>query len=324
MAGLTAEGPGERAEIGRKADGLYEILMRLSLVGLALVGLLLLIVACGGGDAPVLRVGGVPDQDASRLARRYDGFAEYLAQKLGVTVKYVPSVDYAAVVTAFQQGNLDLAFFGGFTGVQARLRDPGAQAVAQREHDAEFHSKFIVRRSVPANSLEELAGLAGDLTMTFGSESSTSGHIMPRFFLQQAGLDPDTNFKSLPNYSGSHDLTWRLVESGAFDVGVLNEDVWERAVLDGLVDLSKVRVLATTQPYYDYNWTAASALDEKFGVGFTRKVQEALLALSTEEHGEILELFSTERFIATENDNYRAIEEVARGLGIIKRAAPQR
>ena len=292
------------------------------MAGLALSVFLLMVIACGGGDDPVLRVGGVPDQDASRLARRYDGFAGYLSQRLGVTVRYVPSIDYAAVVTAFAQGNLDLAFFGGFTGVQARLLDPGAQAIAQRERDAQFHSKFIIRSGVPADSLEELAGLADGLTITFGSESSTSGHIMPRFFLGQAGLDPDTSFKTLPNYSGSHDLTWRLVETGAFDVGVLNEDVWQRAVLEGRVDTGKVRVLVTTPPYYDYNWTAASALDEKFGAGFTGKVRDALLALSVAEHGEILELFSTERFVITENANYLAIEQVARDLGIIKRAVP--
>lgn len=292
--------------------------MRISWAGWLFTGFLLLITACGGNDAPVLRVGGIPDQDASRLARRYEGFAEYLSKRLGVAVKYVPSADYAAVVTAFQQGNLDLAFFGGFTGVQARLLAPGAQAIAQRENDAEFHSKFIVRTDVPANSLEELAVLAGDLTITFGSESSTSGHLMPRFFLGEAGLDPDSSFRSPPNYSGSHDLTWRLVESGAFDVGALNEAVWERAVRDGSVDTSKVRVLDTTPSYYDYNWTARSDMDRKFGEGFTRRVQEALLALNAEEHPEILELFSTERFIATENANYKAIEEVARGLGIIK------
>ena len=293
-------------------------LKRASRAGFLLTGILWAAVACGGSDVAVLRVGGIPDQDASRLARRYDGFSKYLSQRLGVPVEYVPSVDYAAVVTAFQQGNLDLAFFGGLTGVQARLRDPGAQAVAQREHDAEFHSKFIVNREVPADSLEELADLASGLTITFGSESSTSGHLMPRFFLEQGGLDPESSFKSLPNYSGSHDLTWRLVESGAFDVGALNEDVWERAVREDLVDTAKVRVLATTPPYYDYNWTASGAMDQEFGGGFTQKVQDALLALSSSEHQEILDLFSTQRFIATENANYRAIEEVARGLGIIK------
>ena len=300
--------------IGRRTT----ISTRVFLVGFALLIGLLGIAACGGSDTPVLRVGGIPDQDASRLVRRYDGFAEYLSQKLGVEVEYIPSADYAAVVTAFSQGNLDLAFFGGLTGVQARLLDQGAQAVAQREHDAEFHSKFIVRNDLSAESLAGLSDLASGLTITFGSESSTSGHLMPRFFLDKTGLDPDSAFKSPPNYSGSHDLTWRLVESGAFDIGALNEDVWERAVRDGAVDTGKVRVLETTPPYFDYNWTAGSRVDEIFGEGFTLKIQTALLELSLPEHAEILKLFSTERFIATENANYLAIEVVARELGIIK------
>ncbi len=300
--------------IGRRTT----ISTRVFLVGFALLIGLLGIAACGGSDTPVLRVGGIPDQDASRLVRRYDGFAEYLSQKLGVEVEYIPSADYAAVVTAFSQGNLDLAFFGGLTGVQARLLDQGAQAVAQREHDAEFHSKFIVRNDLSAESLAGLSDLASGLTITFGSESSTSGHLMPRFFLDKTGLDPDSAFKSPPNYSGSHDLTWRLVESGAFDIGALNEDVWERAVRDGAVDTGKVRVLETTPPYFDYNWTAGSRVDEIFGEGFTLKIQTALLELSLPEHAEILKLFSTERFIATENANYLAIEDVARELGIIK------
>lgn len=301
-----------------ESGGRNVILRGVSWVSGLFTGLMLLVTACSGSGSPVLRVGGIPDQDASRLVRRYDGFAEYLSQKLAVTVEYVPSADYAAVVTAFSQGNLDLAFFGGLTGVQARLQDRGAQAIAQRETDAAFHSKFIVRRDVPADSLADLTDLAKELTFTFGSESSTSGHLMPRYFLGQVGLDPDTSFKSLPNYSGSHDLTWRLVESGAFDLGVLNEQVWDRAVREGAVDTSKVRVLETTPPYFDYHWTAASALDQEFGLGFTQKVQEALLALSADEHEEILALFSTERFITTENDNYEAIEDVARGLGIIR------
>ena len=300
--------------IGRRTT----ISTRVFLVGFALLIGLLGIAACGGSDTPVLRVGGIPDQDASRLVRRYDGFAEYLSQKLGVEVEYIPSADYAAVVTAFSQGNLDLAFFGGLTGVQARLLDQGAQAVAQREHDAEFHSKFIVRNDLSAESLAGLSDLASGLTITFGSESSTSGHLMPRFFLDKTGLDPDSAFKSPPNYSGSHDLTWRLVESGAFDIGALNEDVWERAVRDGAVDTGKVRVLETTPPYFDYNWTTGSRVDEIFGEGFTLKIQTALLELSLPEHAEILKLFSTERFIATENANYLAIEDVARELGIIK------
>jgi phosphonate transport system substrate-binding protein len=267
---------------------------------------------------PALKVSGIPDQDAARLARRFQMFANYLSEELGTEVEYVPSVNYAAVVTAFTQGDLQLAFFGGLTGVQARLQNPGAQAIAQWEHDARFHSKFIVQSDLPINSLEDLKAHAKELSFTFGSESSTSGHLMPRHFLTEAGINPDTDFKSLPNYSGSHDLTWQLVEGGSFNVGALNEDVWERAVQEGKVDTSKVRVFYTTPDYYDYHWMARPDLNEIYGEGFTGRVQAALLKLNPQEHAEILELFSTERFIETNNSNYQAIEEGARNQGLIR------
>ena len=266
----------------------------------------------------MLKVGGIPDQDASRLARRYEIFSDYLSDRLGVEVEYVPTVDYSAVVTAFSQGGLDLAFFGGLTGVQARLRNPGSQVIAQREQDASFHTKFIVRADLPIDSLAELKSLASDLTLTFGSENSTSGHLMPRHFMNQAGVDPDKDFRSLPNYSGSHDLTWQLVESGSFDVGVLNEDVWDRAVGRGQADLEKVRVFYTTPDYFDYNWTVNPNVEMRFGQGFTERLRDALLFLDAGEHGEILDLFSTQRFIRSESDNYAGIETVARSLGIVQ------
>ena len=295
-----------------------------------MAGILCILLACFGGDQqallqdlppvlpPVLKVGGIPDQDASRLVRRYEIFADYLSDRLGVEVEYVPTVDYPAVVTAFSQGGLDLAFFGGLTGVQARLRSPGSQVIAQREQDARFHTKFIARANLPIGSLEGLKGLASGLTLTFGSENSTSGHLMPRHFMSQAGIDPDNDFRSLPNYSGSHDLTWKLVESGSFDVGVLNEDVWDRAVGERRVDLEKVRAFYTTPDYFDYNWTVNPNIELQFGQGFTGKLTDALLALDPVEHGEILDLFNTSRFIASHDDNYAEIETVARNLGIIR------
>ena len=275
--------------------------------------------ACGEAPgAPVLKVGGIPDQDASRLARRYQVFADYLSRELGVPVQYVPSVDYAAVVTAFTQGDLQLAFFGGLTGVQARLQTPGARAIAQREHDARFHAKFIVRSGLVIDSLEDLKAQASGLTMTFGSESSTSGHLMPRHFLAEAGIDADRDFRSLPNFSGSHDLTWQLLESGSYDVGALNEDVWNRAVRAGRADTEKVREFYTTPDFFDYNWTARPELDQVYGPGFTGEIQRALLKLNPRDHGDILALFSTQRFIESESSNYRAIEQAARNLGMVK------
>ena len=279
------------------------------------------IAACSespGSDAPELKVGGIPDQDTARLARRYGSFANYLSDQLGVAVEFVPSVDYAAVVTAFSQDQLQVAFFGGLTGVQARLQQPGAVAIAQRDHDAAFHSKFIARADLDLESLEDLRTQAGDLSITFGSPNSTSGHLMPRYFLKQAGIDAATDFRQEPNFSGSHDTTWQLVESGAFDLGALNEDVWNRAVRENTVDTNKVKEFYITPAYYDYNWTVQGDLDDVYGEGFTDKIQQALLDLNSQDHGEILELFSTEKFISTNNDNYQAIEDVARELEIIK------
>ena len=155
------------------------------------------------------------------------------------------------------------------------------------------------------------------LTFTFGDELSTSGHLMPRFFLLESGLNPDEDFASQPSYSGSHDKTWKLVESGAFEAGVLNENVWMSAVRLSKVDLSKVEVFTTTPPYHDYNWTIRGDLDEKFGLGFAQRVKNSLIDMG-DNHLGILAMFSTESFIETNNTNYESIERIAISVGIIE------
>jgi phosphonate transport system substrate-binding protein len=283
------------------------------LFGVAVFGIVL--TACSGSeDENIFRIAGIPDQNSSTLARKYDILTAYLSRELGVTVEYVPTVDYAATVSAFKLGDIQMAWFGGLTGAQARLAAPGSVAIAQRPRDTEFHSKFIVQSGLEVDSLGDLAGLA----FTFGSESSTSGHLMPRHFLIQAGVDPKTDFEGLANFSGSHDKTWALVESGAFQAGVLNEAVWDKAVEEGRVDTSKVRVFFVTPAYSDYNWTVRGDLDEKFGDGFADKVRDALLAMNGDAQ-DVLDLFSTDSFIASDNNNYQVIQDVAESLGIIRK-----
>ena len=272
-----------------------------------------IIVSCGDPAGPKLRVAGIPDQSATNLARRYDALTSYLSEQLGVPVEYVPTVDYAATVVAFEQGTVQLAWFGGLSGVMARLRAPGSTAIAQRLRDAEFHSVFIVGSGVEAEGLADLAGA----TFTFGSELSTSGHLMPRHFLEAAGVDPDEDFRSPPNYSGSHDRTWKLVESGAFEAGALSEAVWEAAVGAGRVDLSKVRALTLSPPYPDYNWTVHGDIDDEFGEGFADRITDALLGIDAEVP-EVLELFSARGFMPADNASYGVIEEAAERAGIIE------
>ncbi|WP_394232339.1 putative selenate ABC transporter substrate-binding protein [Niallia oryzisoli] len=301
---------------------------KLYTAGIALL-LLLLLSACSGSKEEdksttsteggtekteeVFKIGAIPDQNAADMNRSLSKLADYLSEKTDLKVEYVPSVDYAALVTAFERGEIQLAWFGGLTGVQARNVVPEAEAIAQRPMDEEFQSVFISGVNTNIKSLEDLKGQS----FTFGSESSTSGHLMPRYFLKEAGINPEKDFDGQPNYSGSHDKTYKLVESGSMKAGVLNISVWEAAVAEKKVDTSKVNVFYTTPSYYDYHWTI-NAVDETFGEGTKQKVTDAILAINSKDQPEIMELFQSDNFIPTKNENYKAIEQVAKEVGIIK------
>lgn len=266
---------------------------------------------CFSSEEDIFYVAGIPDQNVGELTRQYDRFTEKLGEELGVTVRYVPTIDYAATVLAFARGDVHLAWFGGLTGVQARLLVPGSMAIAQRARDAEFHSVFIHNTGVEVKKLSDLEGLR----FSFGDENSTSGHLMPRHFLSEVGINADAYFDGPPMYSGSHDKTWLLVQGGGAQAGALSEAVWEKALEQGRVDSAKVRVFFTTPPYFDYNWTAHPDADDLFGEGFIERVESAITSLNDPE---ILRLFSADSFIKSSNSNYRQIEDIARSLDIVR------
>ena len=252
----------------RREDASLLRRMALLWLGLGLAAVTFLAAACGGsGDDKTLVIAGIPDQDIALLETRFNGLAEYLAQETGLRVEYIPSIDYAAVVTGFKQGDIHLGWYGALTGVQARIAVPGAQAIAQRPRDEQFHSVFVADPGLGLTSLADVAGKS----LTFGSESSTSGHLMPRYFLGEEGVSADTDLDGPPNYSGSHDKTWKLVETGAFQVGALSESVWQAREASGDVDAAKVHAFSRTPPYYNYHWVARGDLDETFGNGTTQK-----------------------------------------------------
>ena len=270
----------------------------------------------------VLQIGAIPDQNPEKLNRLYGTLSEELSEKLEVPVRYAPVSNYAAAVSAFRTGSLDLVWFGGLTGVQARLQTPGARVLAQRDIDAEFTSVFIANGASglrPFTSADQLVELKGR-RLAFGSESSTSGRLMPQFFMAENDVKPEDLAGGGPGFSGSHDATIAVVQSGAYEVGALNEQVWRSNVADGRVDPGKVSVIWRTPPYVDYHWVARPGLDERFGDGFTDKLQTALLDLSagTEDGATILELFGAERFIPAKDEDYVMIETVGRQLGKIR------
>lgn len=266
-------------------------------------------------------VGAIPDQDPEKLQRLYHKLSDYLETELGVPVAYKPVQDYTAAVSAFRVGDLELVWFGGLTGVQARLQVEGASAIAQRDIDEKFTTVFIANKNSnisPLQNAESLQQLKGK-TLTFGSESSTSGRLMPQYFLEQAGVQLQ-DFKGEVGFSGSHDTTIKLVEAGTYQIGALNAQVWESRLAAGEVNLDKVQLIWETPPYYDYHWIIHPNLKDRYGEDFPQKVQAALLKLdpSNPEHQEILDLFGAAKFIPTTNANYAQIEEIGRKIGKIK------
>ncbi len=256
-----------------------------------------------------LRVTAIPDESPTELARKAAPLVKYLESRLGMKVEFTPVSDYAAAVETLVNRKIDLAWFGGFTFVQAHVRSGGkAIPLVQREEDEKFRSVFI--SADPA--IQKLADLKGK-DVSFGSQSSTSGHLMPRSFLLQAGLNPEKDFRRVA-YSGAHDATIAAVASGKVNAGALNISVWDKFVADKKVD-AKVRAFYTTPAYYDYNWTVHADMP----AALREKIAKAFLDLSkaTPEGKEILELQRATRFVPTRADNYKGIEAAARSAELL-------
>lgn len=317
----TEERSMQRRTFARRAT------LTLCWVGLAGLGLLRSSVSVAappsaGATPPTLRISAIPDQNPEKLNRLYPLVAKVLSRQLGVPVRYVPMVDYAAAVSAFRTGDLDLVWFGGLTGVQARLLKPGARVIAQRDIDVSFRSVFIantgsgLRPFVPMKGLTALRGKR----FTFGSESSTSGRLMPQWFLAQAGVRPQDFAGGAPGFSGSHDATIALVQSGAYEAGVVNEQVWRSSLRSGKANRAKVALLWKTPGYPDYHWLAQPKLDQRFAPGFTDKIRTAILGWRQKDPDQrvILDLFGAQLFTTARPEDYKRIETVGRQIGLIR------
>lgn len=258
-----------------------------------------------------LRVSAIPDENPSELMRIYTPFAEYLSKELKLKVTYTAVVDYAATVEGLAAKKLDMVWYGGFTYVQARKRTGDAVPLVSREEDLNFHSKFITRKDTAITKLADLKGK----TFSFGSVSSTSGHLMPRYFLLQNGINPERDFAKF-SFSGAHDATALWVESGKVDAGALNEAVWDKLVQTRKVDTSKVVVFWTTPPYVDYVWTVRGDLDK----GLQERIASALVKLDYRmpEDKRLLDLHRTKKYVRVKPEDFKPTEEAAIAAGLLK------
>lgn len=260
----------------------------------------------------VFKVTTIPEEAASEQLRKFGPLVKYLERTLGTKVEFVPVTDYPAAVEALVNKQVDMVWFGGFTFVQAKLRSGDKIIpIAQREEDTQFRSVFITQKTSGISKLEDLKGKQ----VSFGSASSTSGHLMPRSFLLAAGIEPDRDFKRVA-YSGAHDATIASVVSGRVDAAALDITVWRKFVSENKVDTSKVDVFYTTPPYFNYNWSVHADMP----AAQRDKVQKALLGLSADnaEGKEVLGLARATKFVPTQADNYKGLEAAGRSAGLIK------
>src|SRR5215813_11911055 len=256
----------------------------------------------------------IPDEDETRLVERFNKYAKYFEAKLGVPVKYLPVKSYPAAVTAFTNNQVQFAWFGGLTGVQARLGVPGSQAIAQGAEDVAFKSYIIAHASTGLKLAKQFPKEIEGKTFTFGARASTSGRLFPEHFIRQTlGKEPEHIFPRI-GYSGDHSRTIQLVQSGAYQVGVVNHLVWDQEVKSGKVDTKAVSVIWETPTYPDYHWVARGDVDQVYGAGFTARLQASILAV---DDAELLAIFDRSKFIPAKNDDYKVIEDVGRVTGLI-------
>lgn len=267
-------------------------------------------------ETVTLRFSAIPDQNTTLLKQKFDPIGAHLSSVLGVPVEYIPATDYTAVVEMFKGDDIQLAWFGGLTGVQARAAVPGARAIAQGAEDPEYRSYFIVHQSVDLERSKEFPSAIRDLSFTFGSDASTSGRLMPEFFIrEESGLSPADFFAQQPGFSGSHDKTAKMVESGAVQAGALSYKAYDALVERGSVDPKLAKIIWETPSYPDYNFTAHPSLDDTFGEGFTDKLQAALVAISDPN---LLDAFPRSALIAAKNADFERVEDVAKQLKMVR------
>lgn len=256
----------------------------------------------------------IPDQDQSQLVKRFGKVADYLTRELGIPVKYVPVKSYSAAITAFRNNQVQLAWFGGLSGVRARLLVPGSEAIAQGKEDTQFKTYFIAHHSTGLKASDNFpTGISGK-TFTFGSKGSTSGRLMPEFYIRKnLKQSPDDAFKRV-GFSGNHSRTIALVQTGAYQIGATNYKVWEKELKAGKIDTGKVSVIWQTPTYPDYQWSIRGDVDKEWGKGFKAKVQQALLNMKDPA---LLHAFPRSSFIKAGNNDYQPILTTAKEIGLI-------
>ncbi len=273
---------------------------------------------CGGSkEKEVLKFTAIPGDNTTELAAKFKPLEKYLSEKLNVKVEYIPTADYAASVDSFVNGDVHLAWFGGMTGVRARMKVENARAIAQGKVDPFYKTYFIAHKDSGLKPGKEFPADLRGKKFTFGSSGSTSGRLMPTHFITKfTGESIEKFFGAAPNFSGSHEKTAQLVAAGTFDAGAIDYKTYDRLVAEKKIDPAVCTVIWTTPTYADYNWTAHPDLDKKFGEGTIDRLQKLMIEMKDPE---LLKAINRkEGLISAKNEDWDVLTGLAKELGLIR------
>ena len=262
-------------------------------------------------DPTVIRVGVLPDEAHERLSSRRLPLLDYLSSQLRIPCELISADSYEDLLQRFSDNEIELAYFGGLTFLKAHHAD-GAIPLVMRDVDRDFSSYFLVRSESDARELTDCRRM----TLSFGDELSTSGHLMPRHFLLEESITPEAFFAEVA-YSGAHDATVLHVRDGLADVGVANAKVVDQMYADGIVQRNDIRVLWETPPYVDYVW----AVQARLTPSLRRRIRNAFLSLSmaNSEQNAILEREQARSFLPATLGDFRELTSIAIKLGLLDR-----
>ena len=279
--------------------------------GSILAALLVLLTGCTStkNRAVALRISMIPTMNPGKIIRESTPFIDYLEKETGAKVELTVPTNYAAVVEAMASDRVDIAYLGGFTYIQASAR-AGAKPLVQRQKDQTFHSLFITQ---PDSAILSLGDLKGH-SFAFGDVNSTSGHLMPAYFMRQRGVDQAVIDKAI--YTGGHDATGLAVANKKVDAGAMDEQVFARMIKEGQLSESQVRVFYTSPSFFDYVWAARQGLDR----GMTERFANAMLKLNqgTPEQQPILRFLNASKYVRAVDASYNPLRQAARDTGLLK------
>jgi len=255
-----------------------------------------------------LRIAILPDQEETHIRAQYEPLVEYLHHQLGMEVELRVPPGYAQLANWFHTRQVDLVLFGGVTYVQAHLGDDAVPLVI-RDLDGRNRSVLVVRRESPARAVADLRGSS----LAFGDRLSTTGHVMPRFYLELEGIAVDEYFRDV-QYSGAHDLTAEWVRDGRIDAGVTNSGVLASMLRDGRLQKGELRIVWESPPLADYVWAVPADMPRELKI----RIRNAFLLMNyAPENDALLRRLGANYYLPADHEEFALLER------LLRKQAPQ-